>query len=169
MKFIPRLNFEENGDVNVFGYTADPSDAKRAERLEGEFLPGCFATPLIERHITKANCLALLDGAGIKQPRTYAMGFPNANCLKYGCSKSQSPAYWALYRKYFPERFNRTAALARKLGVMLAVMREEKGEDGKRIVIRDFIDNIPADFPTTEAIAPTCDLLCSINAKDLAA
>ena len=167
MKFVPRLNFEEHGDINIFGYTADASDKKRAERLAGDFRPGCFATPLIEREITKANCLALLEGAGIEQPRTYAMGFPNANCLKHGCSKAQSPRYWALYRKRFPERFAQTAALARKLGVMLAVMREEKGEDGKRVVIRGFIDDIPADHPTTNAIAPECGLLCSIHEKDL--
>jgi hypothetical protein len=169
MKFVPRLNFEQHGDINVFGYTADLPDVQRAERLADDFRPGCFSTPLIEREITKANCLALLEGAGIKQPRTYAMGFPNANCLKYGCSKAQSPRYWALYRKCFPDRFAQTAALARELGVMLAVMREEKGEDGKRIVIRGYIDDIPEDFPTAEAIAPVCDLLCSINAKDLAA
>lgn len=169
MKFVPRLNFEQYGDINVFGYTADKEDVKRADRLAGDFRPGCFATPLIERGINKANCLALLEGAGIKQPRTYAMGFPNANCLQFGCVKAQSPRYWALFREKFPDRFERTAALARELGVQLAVMREEKGENGKRIVIRDFIDNIPADLPTTEAIAPTCDLLCSINAKDLAA
>ena len=169
MKFVPRLNFELPSDINVFGYTADPSDVKRAKRLVGEFREGGFVTPLIERAISKANCLALLKGAGIKLPRTYAMGFPNANCLEYGCSKAQSPRYWALYRKCFPKRFERTAALARELGVMLAVMREEKGEDGKRIVVRGFIDDIPEDFPTTDAIAPACDLLCSINAKDLAA
>ena len=142
---------------------------KRAQRLASDFLPGCFETPLIERDITKANCLALLESAGIELPRTYAMGFPNANCLKYGCSKAQSPRYWALYRLGFPDRFAQTAALARKLRVMLAVMGEEKGPDGERIVIRGYIDDIPQDHPTTNAVAPACDLLCSINAKDLAA
>lgn len=167
MKFVPRLNFEQHGDINIFGYTADPSDVKRAERLAGEFRDGYFETPLIDRVITKANCLAMLEGAGIEQPRTYAMGFPNANCLKFGCAKAQSPRYWALFRQVFPDRFKRTAKLARELGVMLAVMREEKDENGKRVVIRGFIDDIPADHPTTEAIAPTCDLLCSIQAKEL--
>jgi len=167
MKFVPRLNFEEYGDIHIFGYTADLNDVKRAYRLTGEFRPGCFETPLISRDITKANCLALLEGAGIEQPRTYAMGFPNANCLQFGCVKAQSPRYWALFRQQFPDRFERTAVLARELGVKLAQMGEEKGKNGERIVIRGFIDDIPADFPTTDAIAPTCDLLCSINAQDL--
>jgi hypothetical protein len=169
LKFVPRLNFEQPGDVHIFGYTADPSDKKRAERLEGEFLPGCFETPLIDRHVTKANCLALLEGAGIKQPRTYAMGFPNANCLKWGCAKAQSPDYWALHRKCFPEGFAETAALARSLGAKLCIIGREKLPDGTYKNIRAFIDDIPLDQPTTNPIAPTCDLLCSINAKDLAA
>lgn len=169
LKFVPRLNFERPGDIHIFGYTADHNDRKRAERLKGEFLPGCFETPLIDRHVTKANCLALLEGEGIAQPRTYAMGFPNANCLKSGCAKAQSPAYWALHRKCFPDGFARTAALARELGAKLAIIGREKLPDGTYKNIRAFIDDIPLDQATTNPIAPTCDLLCSINAKDLAA
>jgi hypothetical protein len=170
MKFIPRLNFEQPTDIHVFGYTADPLDKKRAKRLEGEFSPlGGFINPLIERGITKANCLALLEGQGIKMPRTYLMGFPNANCLKFGCSKSTSPSYWALFRECFPERFANTAAVARELGVKLVIVAREKLPDGRYRNIRGFIDDIPLDHPTTNPIAPACDILCSINAKDLAA
>lgn len=160
LKFIPRLNFERPTDINVFGYTADANDVRRAERLRGEFSPlAKLVTPLIERGITKANCLALLEGADIAPPRSYAWGFPNANCLESGCSKAQSPNYWALHRLIKPEGFAKTAAIARKLGVRLAVI------NGERV----FIDDIPEDWPTTNPIAPACDLLCSINAKDLAA
>lgn len=167
LKFIPRLNFELPTDIHVFGYTADARDVIRADRLRGEFLH--FEAPLIDRGITKANCLALLAGAGIELPRTYAMGFPNANCLKSGCAKAQSPRYWALHRKCFPEGFARTAALARSLGVKLVIMRQEKLPGGKVRNVRGYIDDIPEDFPTTDAIAPECDILCSVNAKDLAA
>lgn len=167
LKFVPRLNFEQYGDINVFGYAYDLNDRKRSKRLEAEFLPGCFVNPLIERHLTKANCLALLVGAGIELPRSYAMGFPNANCLQSGCAKAQSPRYWALFRKHFPERFARTAAVARKLGVKLCIMRQVKGPDGKRINIRGYIDDIPDDYPTTNPVAPVCDILCSVAGADL--
>lgn len=167
LKFVPRLNFEEFGDINVFGYTADPNDRRRAERLAAEFLPGCFETPLIDKGVTKANCLAMLEGAGIELPRTYAMGFPNANCLQSGCAKAQSPSYWALHRKHFPEGFARTAALARKLGVKLVIMKQIKLPNGKRKNIRGFIDDIPLDHPTTNPIAPECGLLCSAVGKEL--
>jgi hypothetical protein len=157
LKFIPRLNFQLPSDTHIFGYTADKSDVARFERLRETYPELKVSAPLIERNITKANCLALLEGAGIALPRTYAMGFPNANCLKSGCCKATSPNYWANHRKWFPEGFAQTAALARKLGVRLTRIRNE----------RIFIDDIPADWPTTNAIVPHCDMLCAVHQETL--
>lgn len=159
LKFVPRLNFQLPSDIHVFGYTADKLDVARAALLRETYPELRVETPLIDRGITKANCLALVEGAGIRLPRTYGMGFPNANCLKSGCCKATSPNYWALHRKWFPEGFARTAAIARKLGVRLARINDE----------RVFIDEIPADWPTTNPIVPSCDLLCAIHQQDLAA
>lgn len=158
LKFVPRLNFQLPSDIHVFGYTADRLDVARATKLRAEYPDLKVETPLIDRGVTKANCLALIEGVGITLPRTYAMGFPNANCLKSGCCKATSPNYWANHRKWFPEGFERTAAIARKLGVRLARIGEG----------RVFIDDIPADWPTTNPIAPSCDLLCAIHQQDLA-
>jgi hypothetical protein len=87
------------------------------------------------------------------------MGFPNANCLKRGCVKATSPDYWSLFRFSFPDRFAETAALARDIGCRLSRINDE----------RVFIDEIPADWPMTNPIAPACDFLCHINGQDLAA
>jgi hypothetical protein len=43
--------------------------------------------------LSKAACQALVHGWGIELPRSYEMGFPNANCLQTGCVKATSPAY----------------------------------------------------------------------------
>lgn len=169
MKFIPRINFERPTDIHVFGYTADSSDVRRAERLKADFSPlAQIVTPLIAKGLTKANCMAWVEGAGIALPRTYAMGFPNANCLQRGCVKSTSPAYWALFRKCFPDRFAVTAALSRELGVRLVILDRERLPDGRYRNIRGFIDEIPADQPTTDPIVPDCDFICAAQ-KDLAA
>lgn len=159
LKFTPRLNFQLPSDIHIFGYTADKTDQTRALRLRTNFPDMKVATPLIDNGLTKANCLALIDGAGLALPRTYAWGFPNANCVKSGCCKVTSPNYWALHRKWVPEGFAETARIARKLGVRLARI---KGE-------RVFIDDIPADWPTTNPIAHSCDMLCSSVQQDLAA
>lgn len=170
MKFLPRLNFERPTDIQIFGYTADPLDRERAKRLrEGEISPlGQMVTPLIEEGLTKANCMAIVESWGIALPRTYAMGFPNANCLEFGCSKAQSPRYWALYRERFPDRFARTAEFSRSLGVRLCIIGREKLPSGKYRNIRCFIDEIPLDHPTSNPIVPSCDFICAMQ-KDLAA
>jgi hypothetical protein len=158
-KFAPRLDFQLPSDIHVFGYTADASDVARATRLRATYPELTVVTPLIERGITKAGCLAVIQSAGIDRPRSYAMGFSNANCLKSGCCKATSPDYWSLHRREFPSGFARTAGVARKLGVRLARIHGE----------RVFIDDIPADWPVTAPIAPACDFLCHLAEQDLVA
>lgn len=156
MKIAPRLAFQTPYDLHVFGYTADSEDVERFARLKANYPELRVSAPLIEKGITKAAALAMIMNAGIEPPRTYAMGFPNANCMMTGCVKATSPAYWALLRKAFPERFAETAALSRDIGARLARL------NGERI----FIDEIPADHPVTNAIAPACDFLCHIAEQD---
>lgn len=155
LKFKPRVNFQLPDDVHVFGYTADSRDMGRAEALRENWPDLNIATPLIDRGITKAACLSMVRNAGIKEPRVYAMGFHNANCIP--CVKATSPSYWALVRKEFPDEFLRMVKLSRELGARLTRI---KGE-------RVFIDEIPLDHPTTNPIAPDCDFLCQIAEQDI--
>jgi len=157
LKVKPRLAFQRDDDIHVFGYTYDKPDIKRAEALRENWPELSIRTPLIDKQITKAGCLELVMRNGIAVPVTYAMGFPNANCMP--CVKATSPAYWALVRKFYPEEFNRMAETSRKMNVKLTRV---KGE-------RCFIDKIPADHKTTDPIAPECDFLCSLAEQEFAA
>lgn len=150
LKVSPQIAFQRPCDIHVFGYTADSNDIRRAEAFRENWPELDIRVPLIDRGINKAACLAMILSAGIQPPKTYAMGFPNANCIP--CCKAQSPDYWSLVRKEYPLQFNRMAGLSRKLGAKLARL---KGE-------RVFVDEIPADWPTTEPIAPECDFLCQL-------
>ena len=157
LKVVPRLDFQRPGDVHVFGYTADAPDIKRADLMRFNYPEMQIRTPLIERGLTKASCLAIMQDAGIALPPMYAMGFSNNNCIP--CVKATSPSYWALVRKQFPAEFERMAALSRSLGVRLCRI---KGE-------RSFIDEIPHGWPTTGAIAPACDFLCHLAENEIMA
>jgi hypothetical protein len=159
MKITPRLAFQLPTDIHVFGYTADGADVERFDRLKANYPELTVRAPLIDRGITKAAALAMVQSWGIDPPRSYAMGFPNANCLQTGCVKATSPAYWSLYRLRFPDNFARTAAYAREIGARLTRINNE----------RIFIDEIPADWPTTNPIVPACDFLCHIASMDLEA
>ena len=155
LKMAPRLAFQLPDDVHVFGYTADGDDVRRANALRENWPDLNIVTPLIDAGLTKAACLSMILDAGINPPRVYSMGFANANCIP--CVKATSPDYWALVRKEFPVQFDRMATLSRDLDVRLSRI---KGE-------RVFIDEIPADQPTTEPIVPECDFLCSLAYQDI--
>ena len=156
LKVMPRLAFQRPTDRHVFGYTADGPDVARAERLSATYPELDLQFPLIERGITKAACLAMIERAGIALPPMYAMGFQNNNCIP--CVKATSPAYWALVRQQFPAQFNRMAKLSRDLDVRLCRINDE----------RRFIDEIPMDQPTINPLQPSCDFLCHIAEQDMA-
>jgi hypothetical protein len=157
MKVSPRLSFQRPDDVHVFGYTADAADAARAERLRANYPELTIRTPLIDRGITKEACIEMVRRAGLPVPPMYALGFHNNNCIP--CVKATSPAYWALVRKAFPDKFERMAKLARELDVRLCRVND----------VRMFIDEIPLDHPTTNPVQPSCDFLCHIAEQDYAA
>ena len=157
MKIGPRLAFQRPHDEHVFGYTADAADVSRADKFRRNWFELKVHTPLIERGITKAACLAMIKSAGIDAPVTYAMGFQNNNCIP--CVKATSPDYWSLVRQRFPAEFTRMAKLSRELDVRLSRIRDE----------RVFIDEIPADWPTTNPIVPSCDFMCVIAEQEIEA
>lgn len=132
LKKEARQDYERHHKVawHVFGFTAD--EQKRHDRFvlteRSNVLP-----VLIDAGITKQDCITRLEAAGIKPPRLYAEGYPNANCI--GCVKATSPTYWNLVRETRPEVFDERAEQSRRLGVRLV------RHSGKRI----FLDELPAD------------------------
>ena len=155
LKVKPRLEFQRPTDIHVFGYTADSTDANRATRLRDNYPELTVVTPLIERGLLKEHCLDMVQRAGIDLPPLYALGFQNNNCIP--CVKASSPAYWALVRKEFPEKFERMAKISREADVKLCRLDD----------VRAFIDEIPLDHPTTSPTQPSCDFLCHLAEADL--
>ena len=133
-------------DWHVLGFTAD--EKARHDRFvmteRGNVLP-----ILIDLRLTKFDCAMILREAGIELPRTYAMGYPNANCI--GCVKATSPTYWNLVRETFPAVFAERAEQSKRLGVRLARFRGE----------RVFLDELPADaIGEPLKSMPDCGLFC---------
>ncbi len=136
MKKWPREEFQRPNDIHVFGYTAD--EQRRATQFEDNNPSLQVEWTLIEKGITKADCLTMLEKAGIKPPAMYGLGFDHNNCI--GCVKATSPGYWTKVRRYFPEVFKRRADQSRALGVRLARV------NGERIFLDELKDdNITPD------------------------
>lgn len=155
LKREPREAFIQDGDLQVFGYTADLDDMNRAKKLRTA-IPDIL-TPLIDYGINKENCLDLIRNRfGIEPPVTYAQGLPHANCIP--CPKATSPAYWALIRKEYPDEFNR----------MIELTDRVRRADGKKIRLtridgeRITLEEIPEDYPTVGATVPRCDMMCDL-------
>lgn len=97
-------------DIVVLGYTAEEQD--RYDSWIDANNRKCLA-PLIERGLTKADCLAIVQRAGIELPMMYRLGYHNANCI--GCPKGGA-GYWNKIRRDFPERYEAVAKIQDMLG-----------------------------------------------------
>lgn len=132
LKKEARQHFERrvHVDWHVLGFTAD--ERKRHERFilteRSNVIP-----VLIDAGLTKADCLRRVMDAGLKLPRVYAEGYPNANCI--GCVKASSPTYWNLVRRTRPGVFEERAAQSRRLGSRLVRYKNK----------RMFLDELPED------------------------
>jgi peroxiredoxin len=116
LKKFARQYFESNNkvDYHVLGFTVDEENrAKRFKLTERENV----LDVLIDKGLTKQDCMDLLVREGIEPPYVYRLGYPNANCV--GCVKATSPTYWNLVRTTFPEVFEERAKQSRELGVRL--------------------------------------------------
>lgn len=148
LKKQARQEFERHNkiDWHVFGFTLE--ERPRHDRFvlteRENVLP-----LLIDAKMTRNDCFDMVRSAGIKLPRVYDWGLPNANCL--GCVKATSPTYWNLIRKVAPEVFAARSEQSRQLGVRLA---RHKGA-------RIFLDELPTDARGRALKStPDCGLFC---------
>jgi 3'-phosphoadenosine 5'-phosphosulfate sulfotransferase (PAPS reductase)/FAD synthetase len=154
LKKVPRHAFERPDDVQVFGYTVEESH--RADRFREQNPEVDLCTPLIDAGLTKDDCLAMIDRAGIELPAMYRLGYRNNNCI--GCPKG-GIGYWNKIRRDFPDVFDRMARLERDLGHTCT--RDDNGP-----VWLDELDSARgnhADEPAFE-----CSLLCAIAEQVIA-
>lgn len=114
--------FRQPGDVAVLGYTAE--EQKRFDRFYDAGADIAPRAPLIERGLMKADCLALIQKAGIRLPAMYELGYSNANCI--GCVKG-GEGYWNKIRRDFPERFNEIADIQDSIGEGAYLFRWRSG------------------------------------------
>ena len=103
-----RERFEETTDRQVFGYTAE--EQARLDRFIDANNDVDIWTPLIDKGLSKEDCLAMLRNANIELPMMYRLGYHNNNCI--GCVKG-GMGYWNKIKVDFPEHFDRMAKLER--------------------------------------------------------
>ena len=151
LKRRPLDGWRKEGDESatvVFGFTAEEGD--RFENIL-EQVPNAVA-PLIDAGLKKADCLAMIERAGIQLPEMYRLGYSNANCI--GCPKGGA-GYWNKIRLDFPERYAEMSELQESIGPNSYFLR---AADGSRVSLKD-LDPKAGRHNTT---LPDCSFFCEI-------
>lgn len=149
LKKQARYEFELNNkiDFHVLGFTYD--EIKRHEKFT-TFERSNVLPVLIENKILKNDCFDILKQNKIKLPEIYNLGFSNANCI--GCVKSQSPTYWNLVKKNFPEIFDQRKEQSRSINCKLVKYKN------KRI----FLDELPENAKGGKIKTYECGIFCEL-------
>jgi hypothetical protein len=112
LKIAVRLMMQRpETDYHVYGFDAGEIDRAFDFRERNPEIR--LKVPLIDRGLTKPDCLAMLREEGIELPMMYRMGYRNNNCI--GCVKG-GMGYWNKIRDDFPEVFEKRAKQERMIG-----------------------------------------------------
>lgn len=148
-----RKKYEQLNDIQVFGYTAEEQD--RVDRFIDANNDVKLWSILIEKGLTKEDCLALLNRAGIELPEMYKLGYKNNNCI--GCVKG-GLGYWNKIKIDFPIQFNKMAELEKKIGAKILKLKDE------RIWLSDLPENVGEYFSEKSV---ECGIFCQLAENDI--
>lgn len=113
-----RESFQRPDDIHVFGYCDD--EQERYDRFLDANNIECVA-PLLERGLSHADTLGMIQNAGIKLPVMYELGYKHNNCV--GCVKATGAGYWNKVKVDFPNQFWQMAGASRALGVRMVIVK----------------------------------------------
>lgn len=151
--------FQRPGDVVVLGFTAE--EEGRFDRYLDANNGAKAVAPLIERGLMKADCLAIIERAGIVLPAMYRMGYQNANCI--GCVKG-GEGYWNKIRKDFPAEFEAIASIQEAIGPGAYLFRDRS--TGRRYSLRE----LPPDKGRYQDEPDiSCGLFCEAASEEISA
>ena len=156
---------EQPGDVIVLGYTSEEQD--RYDDFLEDWPNRPMVAPLIERGLSKSDCKAMIQRAGIRIPAMYELGYDNANCI--GCVKG-GLGYFRAIREDFPVQFERLAQAEDKVfglhGDNALILRHRSGPlKGQRFHLRE----LPAGPARRNEALPACGLFCETAEQEYSA
>lgn len=143
---------EWGADMQAFGFTSEEVERANTFRMNNPELG--LITPLITAGLSKGDCLAMVERAGIELPAMYRLGYRNNNCI--GCVKGGA-GYWNKIRDDFPGTFARMADLESRLGVKLIKLAEG----------RVSLEELDPGLGKVDDIDIECSLFCAIAEQDI--
>lgn len=150
-------SFAKPSDVYVLGFTAEEED--RLVEFQDANNGRKALVPLIERGLTKADCLAIVERAGLVLPEMYRKGYHNANCI--GCPKGGA-GYWNKIRVDFPEQFYQIADIQEAIGPGAKFLQNRRTNE--RIYLRE-LD--PTHGRIEDEPEISCSFFCAMAEQEL--
>jgi hypothetical protein len=144
------------GDIWVLGYTAEEED--RLNRFVDANNGQKVICPLIERGLMKADCLAMVERAGIELPKMYQLGYNNNNCR---CCVKGGEGYFNRQRVDFPDNFVALADVQEAIGPGAFIFRDR--ETGERYSLR----NLPPDKGRHKEPEISCSFWCAMAEEEI--
>lgn len=171
LKMRVRLKWEKTNQFEhqIYGYSIDEPLRAKSMELNHPHTNPIF--PLIDEQITKADCIKMLNNAGLDIPRAYKWGFKNNNCLGTGCVQG-GIGYWQMMRKMFPEKFHNMAHLehflTEKKGSPITMLRHFKnGIREPLFLVKNayypHLSDLSSKKPTRIQPLFECNGFCGIN------
>lgn len=149
-----RQQMQYPDDLHIMGYCAEEQD--RFDSFLDANNINCKA-PLIDSGLTHADCLGMLQNAGIELPEMYKLGYQHNNCI--GCVKATGAGYWNKIRRDFPAQFWMMAGMSRALSVRMTRIGEE----------RIYLDELPDGIGRYEEEPEIqCSIFCEASEKEYA-
>lgn len=105
---------ENEYEHQIFGFEFDKKEMNRAKSLKMNHPQTKPLFPLIDKKLTKGDCIKLVQDAGLKIPDAYNLGFNNNNCLGTGCVQG-GIGYWKKIQSEAPELFDKMAKVEHDL------------------------------------------------------
>ncbi len=145
-----------DSDRHVFGFVIDEKNPDRVVRAQAT----AAILPCIDRNLTHADCLGMVERAGLILPRRYAQGYDNANCV--GCCKG-GERYWQKTRIDSPADFVEVASIQQSIGPGAYFFRNRA--TGERWSLNELPE---PSGPIGSVEIPECSIFCDLAERDIA-
>lgn len=140
----------------VYGFEFEATQINRAIRWQEQYAYTNPLFPLIENCLSKNECAGIVQGAGIKLPKMYELGYNNNNCI--GCVKGGA-GYWNKIRIDFPDVFKEMAEVEREVNATCL-----KDKNGNRLFLDEL--NVSAGN-ASDMVFGECGLFCQVQFSDI--
>lgn len=99
-------------DYQAFGF--ELSECKRALSMTLNHPKAKAIYPLLLYGLSKKDCIAIVQDAGLIIPNMYQLGYKNNNCFKTGCVQG-GIGYWQKIKREYPLKFEAMAKMEHEL------------------------------------------------------